>query len=135
MRDIEFRGFYSFEENALYPECREWKYGNLIINGDEYWIQKDGHSFRVIPESVGQLTGLKDKNGVEIYEGDFLQFAVDGKRHNTTHVRWEQSICCFGGDLAGFVGLTQPIPEDLYEDIANSAYEVIGNLYENPELC
>jgi uncharacterized phage protein (TIGR01671 family) len=83
---------------------------------------------------VMQYTGLKDKNGKEIYEGDILQFEVGGEKYKTAPVRWEKSICCFGGDLRGFVGLNQPIPEDLYEDIANSSYEIIGNTFATPEL-
>ena len=75
-----------------------------------------------------QYTDLKDKNGVEIYEGDI----VDCERHGFT-----TSIEYYGG---AFRCRSEGVPLSLYIDECyadkddNNQLEVIGNIYENPEL-
>lgn len=125
MREILFRGKRT--DNG------EWVEGYLYItqNG-EYEISNyckyydwERYTYIVIPETVGQYTGLLDKNGKKIFEGDIIQ-SLETKE--TAVVQWfpEHSafmVWCKSSNEVGF----------LYE-CTKSNIEVIGNIYDNPEL-
>ena len=77
-----------------------------------------------------QYTGLKDKNGKETYEGDILKykFPYDRRLKHVSLVKFIETEASFGlKDIYG-----NEIP--LYRITANNYFEVIGNIYENPEL-
>ncbi len=95
----------------------------ILFDGMADWnLAPDIHTCDVIPETVGQLTGLKDKDGVYIYEGDILDFDEGewGGKFTPEVIRMENII----GDwnYCGSLG-----------DVAEWR-QVIGNVHDNPEL-
>ena len=128
-REIKFRGFSS--------NMNKWVYGGIkFIESDAFIIHHQGiqldFSNAVINKSVGQYTGLKDKNGKEIYERDVLkriQIYDDGSCPDLHLgvVTWDD--CSY---------YSRSIKNEISRGLGNKAdcvsYEVIGNIYENPEL-
>jgi len=140
MREIKFRGkslmnLEELEEKYFTNDMHDngWFVGNLTWYGNEPWIVGDiiendpdyiAFDFwvKVHPDSVGQYTGLKDKNGKEIYDGDIF-------RDNDTFI-WQVynedgMFMARGGEY----GLSEILIEFVTEHC-----EIIGNIYENPEL-
>lgn len=127
MREIKFRG--------KMVEDNEWIFGYYVLTHDSHRIiYEDYEGFycedEVIPESVGQYTGLRDKNGREIYEGDIVEQELLGN---------------VPLDFGSFIGVVKFIDGTYMIENAEGTFgvelfsetnpnEAIGNIFENPEL-
>lgn len=139
MREIKFRGKGVIANN--------WFIGSLITIKDRAIIYSVSFLYEgaVKPETIGQYTGLKDKNGKEIYDGDIVEWvffyerlgANMGVKEDDTIVkgiiRWRQGgfvLEVIENDFenAGYYSISA-----LYTD-TESDVEIIGNIYDTPEL-
>ena len=77
---------------------------------------------------VMQFTGLLDKNGKEIYEGDIVSFSKQPKYKRTWQVEWQN------GGLRLVDGIAYRMLNSEHHGEVGKEGEVIGNIYENPEL-
>lgn len=80
----------------------------------------------VMPETIGQYTGLKDKDGAEIYEGDIIRFVPLETSINNRVVKFEKGV--FKAEL------TRSGSSITLSNFHESEIKVIGNIYENPDL-
>ena len=118
MREIKFRAWDKQEKKMVYDVERT--YDGYPVNGvSSFGAILDCPNFF----DVMQFTGLKDKNGKEIYEGDIL-LLPSGK---SGKVFWEKFMAGFAVSLSRF------FPELIDADTANDS-EIVGNIYENKEL-
>ena len=111
----------------------KWVYGWYCKVEDRHWITLEYAIVQfsriigfteVIPETVGQYTGLKDRNDKKIYEGDVLRH-YGKNNYPTGHIEYYNgAFCAFwkGGS-----------PERLTKNLMRH-FEIIGNLTDNPEL-
>lgn len=119
MRKIKFRAYHKKQKKMYYNVEKTYDYG---CNGDNDVLAE---SFAEILEDnnydIMQYTGLKDKNGNEIYEGDILSLSIHSKKYGV--IKWNDN-------LGGFYIYKVSSYTLKYAD----RYEVIGNIYDNSEL-
>ena len=90
--------------------------------------------YAVHPDTIGQYTGLKDKNGKEIYEGDILEYI--GKRKDNMNKVYRRK-CVFHEGMFALLSKELPAYSALnYHCMKDgrSAWRVIGNTYDNSEM-
>ena len=125
MREILFRGKEIGSNRWAYGSLDKHKSGIVVIMSDE--IVASIYS-RVDPETVGQYTGLTDKNGTKIFEGDIVKLRLLAAK-----MEWK-GVCEYRN---GAFGLAWQYAGERYCTFAgtcNAEYEVLGNIHDNPEL-
>ena len=133
MRQIIFRG-YNLKN-------KKWLYGYYLVNRGQHFICPEGiqnplaswEDFMVEEESVGEWTGLKDKNGKEIWEGDIVGFPIslfyelDDDDDEFVTAKISFTYGSFAVIYRG--GIEKIFLQDLCDEI-----EVVGNTYQNKEI-
>lgn len=123
MREILFRGKQDSND--------KWVYGDYHTDSCYIYDCKDSIAYKVIAETVGQFTGLCDKNGTKIFEGDIVRhiqkYEISGEVESTAVIIWNEAYSCWSvkylnGRVTAFLGCE------------HSEIEVISNVHDNPEL-
>lgn len=135
MRELLFRGQTrrlgeKIKNVAGDPMPSNWVYGGIFHQNDR------GGSFSIIysydpveknpvyADTVGQYTGIDDKNGTKIFEGDIVEISQEEERGI---IKWDD-------DTARFIILSDDISAD-FDNYWGKDLEVIGNIYDNQDLC
>lgn len=132
MREIKFRA--KRESNG------EWVYGSLLLwsDGDATILQNDDEDNNLVwprevdPNTVGQYTGLKDKDGNDIYEGDIVKTPLlDPIFGDILADAWCNALIRFnqGSFVVSYYNSHNIYLQDLCDKI-----EILGNIHDNPEL-
>lgn len=142
MKEILFRG--KRKDNGEWTEGYFFKSWNRVfllwgMTGDS------PNMVEVIPETVGQFTGLVDKNGTNIFEGDIVRYGKGIYEWNKKYWKFEIGIIEFKdgafiiNDIYSIDGYNEL--SCLYHEIncsdkydSGTLFEIIGNIHDNPEL-
>jgi uncharacterized phage protein (TIGR01671 family) len=120
MREILFRGKFG----------NEWKYGFLSIEPKglvikEPYKNESSNVWHIDADTVGQYTGLTDKNGTKIFEGDIIDFLYRSGYD-------DYGIVQYDADETEFGFVYNSIYEGLGKHYQSKDIEVIGNIFDNP---
>lgn len=129
MREILFRG-------KCVDNDGEWAVGAGVLQAKNHAYificagapcNRDYYAtLEVYPKTIGQYTGLTDKNGTKIFEGDILEFTYDGEK-TPYLIKWDKFGCCYKIFDTGKA-------YDYCDNWEPELFEVIGNIFDTPRF-
>ncbi len=132
MREIRYRGKSIAE--------KKWVFGSLWLDTRDgvtlIWSEEQKYWVRVDPCTVGQYTGLKDRNGKEIYEGDIINWLTH-RMDRTGYI--EEGCVEFRTEEQANIVINKFSTKDGRDSICNIIHclndlKVVGNIHDNPKL-
>ena len=136
-REIKFRGKRIDKDVFVFGDMLTgmgYKKGKFYILPHLTYYPGDCNDldgYEVIPETIGQFTGLLDKNGKEIYEGDIIR-SYDSENNPIIHsISWDNKKVCYVATMLQHPLIGGPIYKGWIDEFEK---EVIGNVFDNPEL-
>ena len=137
MREIKFRAWHKEDKIMWFP--------TLVSTGSErnaiYTYPDNEKTNNLVPNypqdcELMQYTGFRDKNGKEIYEGDIVKYKNEVNDEIITPIEWSNECSGWfanrGGRLADLIHEQTIIRKKQFKEVDYP--EIIGNIYENPEL-
>jgi uncharacterized phage protein (TIGR01671 family) len=126
MREIKFRAWNEKRKDFIYVGSIDFV--NSECRGMAYDIQEGDDEISCNINLLEQFTGLHDKNGKDIYEGDILEYSdAPGMSDDIASVTWHAAEACFY-----VVNGSGNVFDPIYN--VSTSCNVIGNIHENPEL-
>ena len=129
MREILFRGKVKNTNEWQYGDLRQWTKKSVGIHHQELHT-----TLRVIPETVGQYTGLTDKNGKRIFTKDIVAITALGDDHHQKGVKTIAVVEDYMGNTCLCIDGKHQTGTTLYDISIAHTVEVIGDTTDNPEL-
>lgn len=142
-REILFRGKLEYNGKWIYGDLLQYENGDVAIFGEKlssfgYECTEMSKRDRVIPDTIGQYTGLKDKNGNKIFEGDIVHIKGDGFGGAKVGVDYHRVITFHDGTFClSLCGCKYDTHTGIYEhngSLSIENWDVIGNVVDTPEL-
>lgn len=131
MRTIKFRGYLKRNKKWMYGDLAHVQ-GEPCISEDVSDANKKTIGWNTDPDSIGQFTGVLDKNGAEIYEGDIIR-SCDSTGEPLLHqIYYLDSEARFATKLIGYDELNGGKLTQRWVD--EIGFEIVGNIFDNPEL-
>ena len=135
MREIKFRAWDKYEQRMIHSgtEQNDYPFSWMIHNTGIEIVEHDGTDWNSLKDLVFmQYTGLKDVNVVEIYEGDIIKIQINDWSTGKILILANEVVEFKNGKFGFKWGHYRDF--STFDGFSNTTFEVIGNIYENPEL-